>query len=151
MTERMEHRYEVTFTACEALDGRPIIALVLDQEGQAAAGQDNVFFLELGQAIDPDATSRIAAFLGQYIKGFGVMTRTPQATQDTSRLDNENGASVPRPGALEEDAARRDKPEPNPEEEGQPIPPPQIDGVKEAEAQEPHSQEEKGEGPTQAE
>ena len=78
MTERMEHRYEVTFTASEALDGRPIIALALDQEGQAAAGQDNVFFLELGQALDPDATSRIAAFLGQYIKGFGVITRTPR-------------------------------------------------------------------------
>ncbi len=56
MTERMEHRYEVTFTASEALDGRPIIALVLDHEGQAAAGQDNVFFLELSQALDPEAT-----------------------------------------------------------------------------------------------
>ena len=150
MTERMEHRYEVTFTACEALDGRPIIALVLDQEGQAAAGQDNVFFLELGQAIDPEATSRIAAFLGQYIKGFGVITRTPPVTQDPSEPDEGNGTSVLRPDALEKDAARQE-PEPNPEDEGQPIPPPQIDGVKEAEAQEPHSQEEKGEGPTQAE
>ncbi len=47
MTERAEHRYEVSFIASEALDGRPVIALVLDQEGQAAAGEDNVFFLEL--------------------------------------------------------------------------------------------------------
>ncbi len=77
MTERREHRYEVTFTASEALDGRPIITLALDQEGQTAAGQDHVFFLELDRAIDPAATSRIAAFLCQYIKGFGVMTRAP--------------------------------------------------------------------------
>lgn len=128
MTERMEHRYEVTFTASEALDGRPIIALVLDQEGQAAASQDNVFFLELGQAIDPEATSRIAAFLGQYIKGFGVITRTPPVTQEPSEPDEGNGTNVLRPDALEEDAARRDTPEPKPEEEGQPVPPPQIAG-----------------------
>ena len=67
MTQAMEHRYEVTFTASEALDGRPIIALALDQEGQAAAGEDSVFFLELDQAIDPTTTPRIAAFLGQYV------------------------------------------------------------------------------------
>ncbi len=145
MTERVEHRYEVSFTASEALDGRPIIALVLDQEGQAAAGEDSVFFLELDQAIAPEATSRIAAFLGQYIKGFGIMTRTPQATQDPSRSDGENGSDGLRPDAVE-DAAQHDEPEPNPEEEGQSIPPPQIDGVKEAEAEEPHSPDEKAEG-----
>ena len=139
MTERMEHRYEVTFTASEALDGRPIIALALDQEGQAAAGEDSVFFLELDPSVDPEATSRIAAFLGQYIKGFGVMTGTPQATHDPSKPDSENRASVIRPSTLEEDAARPDEPEPNLKDASQPIPPPQIDGAKEGEAKKPHS------------
>jgi hypothetical protein len=151
MTERAEHRYEVSFTASEALDGRPIIALALDQEGQAAAGQDSVFFLELDPAIAPEATSRIAAFLGQYIKGFGVMIRTPQATHNPSKSDSENETSILRPSALEEDAARSDEPEPNPEGEGQPVPLPQIDGVKEGEAEEPQSRDEKAEGPVRAE
>jgi hypothetical protein len=151
MTERVEHRYEVTFTASEALDGRPVIALALDQEGQAAAGEDSVFFLELDPAIAPEATSRIAAFLGQYIKGFGVMTRTPPATQDLSKPEEEIGTTVPHPDALEDDAARRKEPEPNPEGEGQPVPLPQIDGVKEGEAEEPQSRDEKAEGPVWAE
>ncbi len=56
MTERREHRYEVSFTASEALDGRPIITLALDQEGQSAAGQDHVLFLELDHGVDPAAT-----------------------------------------------------------------------------------------------
>ncbi len=43
--------------------------------------------------------------------------------------------------ALEEDATRHGEPDPNPEEEGQSIPPPQIDGVKEAEAEKPEGQE----------
>ncbi len=143
MTERVEHRYEVTFTASEALDGRPIIALALDQEGQTAAGEDSVFFLELDPGVDPEATSRIAAFLGQYIKGFGVMTHTPQVAHSPAEPDRENGTSVLRPDALEEGAARGDEPETNPKEERQPIPPPQIDDVKEAGAEEPHSPGEK--------
>ena len=151
MTERVEHRYEVSFTASEALDGRPVIALSLDQEGQTAAGEDSVFFLELDHGVDPEATSRIAAFLGQYIKGFGVMTHTPQVAHGPTEPDSENGASVLRPDAPEENATRRREPESNPEEEGQSIPPPQIDGVKEAEAEEPHSQGGEAVGPSRVE
>jgi hypothetical protein len=151
MTNRMEHRYEVTFTASEALDGRPVITLVLDQEGQTAAGQDNIFFLDVDQTVAQDGIHRIAALLTQYVKGFGVMTRTPQGTQDPSELNEGNGISVCRQEVLEEDAAPRGEPEANPEEEGQPIPPLQIDGVKEGEAEEPRSQSEKGGGPIQAE
>jgi hypothetical protein len=151
MTERVEHRYQVSFTAAEALDGRPVIALALDQEGQAAAGEDSVFFLELDQAIAPEATSRIAAFLSQYIKGFGVMTHTPQVAHGPTEPDSENGTSVLPPDALEEGAARRDEPQTSPKEERQPIPPPQIDGVKEAEAEEPHSQGGEAVGPSRVE
>src|SRR4028118_1537518 len=97
MTERVEHRYQVSFTASEALDGRPVIALSLDQEGQTAAGEDSVFFLELDPGVDPEATSRIAACRGQYIKGCGVMTHIPQLIQDPSKPDSENGTSVLRP------------------------------------------------------
>jgi hypothetical protein len=150
MTEGIEHRYEVGFTASKALDGRPIIALVLDEEGQTAAGEDNVFFLELDQRIDPDATPRIVAFLGQYIKGFGVMTRTPRATHDRSEPDSGGGTNAVRPEVLE-DAARPDKTELDPEGEGQPTPPPQTDGVKEAQAEEPQSQNERAESPMRAE
>jgi hypothetical protein len=141
MSERREHRYEATFTASEALDGRPIIALVLDQEGQAAAGQDQVFFLELDHGVDPEATSRIAAFLGQYIKGFGVMTRIPQVTHDPTEPDSENGTSV----------LRRDEPGTSPKEEGQPTSPPQIDDVREVEGEEPHSQGGEAVGPIRVE
>jgi hypothetical protein len=151
MTERREHRYEVTFTVSEALDGRPIITLALDQEGQTAAGQDHVFFLELDRAIDPAATSRIAAFLGQYIKGFGVMARTSQMTQNPNEPDSENGTSVLRPDALEEEAVRSDEPQRNAKEDGQPTSPPQIDGLSEVEAEEPHSQSEKAESPARTE
>ena len=150
MTERVEHRYQVSFTASEALDGRPVIALSLDQEGQTAAGEDSVFFLELDPGVDPEATSRIAAFLGQYIKGFGVMICTPQVAHSPTEPDSENGTSVLRPDALE-GAARGDEPETNPKNEGPPIPPPQIDGVKEAEAEEPHSQGGEAVGPSRVE
>jgi hypothetical protein len=145
MTQRMEHRYQVSFTAAEALDGRPVIALALDQEGQTAAGEDSVFFLELDPGVDPEATSRIAAFLGQYIKGFGVMTHAPQVAHSPTEPDRETETSVLRPHALEEDTTRRDEPGTNPEAEGQPIPP-QIDGVKEAEVEKPEGQEADGGG-----
>src|SRR4028118_8542 len=114
MTERVEHRYQVSFTASEALDGRPVIALALDQEGQTAAGEDSVFFLELDPGVDPEATTRIAAFLGQYIKGFGVMACTSQVAHSPTEPDRENGTSVLRPNALEEGAAHRDEPETSP-------------------------------------
>ena len=151
ITERVEHRYQVSFTASEALDGRPVIALSLDQEGQTAAGEDSVFFLELDPGVDPEATSRIAAFLGQYIKGFGVMICTPQVAHSPTEPDSENGTSVLRPDALEEGAARGDKPETNPKEERQPIPPPQNDGVREAEIENAHSQDENAEGQVRTE
>ena len=151
MTERAEHRYQVSFTASEALDGRPVIALSLDREGQTAAGEDSVFFLELDPGVDPEATSRIAAFLGQYIKGFGVMTHTPQVAHSPTEPDSENGTSVLRPDALEEEAVRSDEPQRNAKEDGQPTSPPQIDGLREVEAGEPHSQSEKAESPARTE
>jgi hypothetical protein len=80
MTQMTEHRYDVAFSASQAPDGRPVIALVLSQDGQAAAGQDNIFFLEPNQTIGPEAAPRIAEFLNKYISGFGVMVREQEKT-----------------------------------------------------------------------
>ncbi len=44
-----------------------------------------------------------------------------------------SGPNVLRPEVVEDDNKRRDKPEPNPEEEGQPSPPDEVDGEEESE------------------
>ncbi len=43
------------------------------------------------------------------------------------------GPNILRPEVIEDDRKRRDEPEPNPEEEGQPAEPDEIDGVEESE------------------
>jgi hypothetical protein len=136
MTKRMEHRFEVTFTAAEAPDGRPAVALILNHEGQSAAGQDHTFFLDVDQAIAHEAVPRIAALLTGYVTGFGVMLPLPEETQSQTEPEHGSGADAPRPEAVAEGAVIPDEPETNPEE-GQPISP-QVDGVNEAETNEPH-------------
>ena len=50
------------------------------------------------------------------------------------------GPSILRPEVIKEDGRHRNEPEPNPEEEGQPAGPHEIDGVEESEEDADHRQ-----------
>ena len=150
MTQRMEHRFEVTFTVTEAPDGRPVVALILNHEGQSAAGQDHTFFLDVDQAIAHEAVPRIAALLTGYVTGFGVMLPLPEETQSQTEPEHGSGPDAPRPEAVAEGGVIPEEPETNPEE-GQSIPPPQVDGVNEAEINEPQGDDAGDQGSRRAE
>jgi hypothetical protein len=129
----MEHRFEVTFETTEAPDGRTVIALVLNQEGQAAAGQDHTFFLDVDQAIEQEAAPRLAALLTEYVTGFGVMLPLPDETQSPTEPEDESGTGALRPETLAEDATSLNEPELGTKDEGQPTAPDEIEGVGESE------------------
>ncbi len=133
MTRRMEHRFEVTFATTKAPDGRTVIALGLNQEGQAAAGQDHTFFLDVDQTIAQEAAPRLAALLNQYVTGFGVMLPASEEAQRPSEPEDPNATGALYPEVQAEGAVTPEEPEPIPEE-GQPISALQVDGVDERES-----------------
>jgi hypothetical protein len=133
MTRRMEHRFEVTFATTEAPDGRTVIALGLNQEGQAAAGQDHTFFLDVDPAIAQEAAPRLAALLNEYVTGFGVMLPLPDETQSPSQPEDPNATGALYSEVQTVGAVTPEEPEPNPRE-GQPISALQVDGVEERES-----------------
>jgi hypothetical protein len=134
MTLRMEHRFEVTFMTTEAPDGRPVVALLLNQEGQAAAGLDHTFFLDIDPAIAREAAPRLAELLNEYVIGFGVMLPRHDEVQNQSQPEHQSETSTLQTGVLSDDALDPEEPEPNSDEESQPRLPEEIDGFVERES-----------------
>ncbi len=149
MRPRMEHRFEVTFTTTEAPDGRLVIALTLNQDGQAAAGEDHTFFLDVDPAIAHEAAPRLANLLTEYVTGFGVMLPIPPNSQNQSEHDVGSGGT-PQAEVVAGGADTSDAREPN-TEEGQPNTPPQVHDVNEAEIDEARSPDPKDQGSVRAE
>ncbi len=61
------------FHASAPIEGRPLITLVLSQNGVPVAEQSPVFFLEPTKEVEPDEAVLVARFLSKSIAHFGVM------------------------------------------------------------------------------
>jgi hypothetical protein len=79
MPEPRLTRYDVTFTVSAPIEGRPLIALSLSQDGIPVAEQSPIFFLEPTDEVRPEDAALMARFLSKYIAHFSVMVPTEAA------------------------------------------------------------------------